>query len=455
MRYVRLAINSRLRLDLFTLTLAALGLLGTTLILLRVSHGTVVGSIDGRYYIQLARVICEGLPGIDWLLGRSQHLVWEDYSLWHGPQYISLQASASWPPLYSLMLAVGGGFASDAREIAGPFNAIAFGVTVFVAGRWMLLHVRSRSLVALGCAAIVFSVTPSYWATWAYTETIFILFATVALFQFDKFLTTEKRSALVLAASFTALACLTRYSGVVLIVATAPLLALQPRVDLPVKVRRLGLYLAASAVPLFLWLLRNYFVTNTLTGGRETQDYGDFVTQVGIGMSSLEAWNPLFVDVRALLIPVDLHVGRIIGAVIAALILSAVATLAFWGFLRWLRYQETSRPRMASLTVAGTYAFCHVAFTIANALPSYLSLTARQLIPAYIPLLVVCVVAIDILLRYRIESSNLNPVINTPTIVSPRFCRIPFMVTFATPRHICELCWIRQRAGHTHYALLP
>ena len=67
MRYARLVIDPRLRLDLFTLLLVALGLLGAALVLLRVSHGVVVGSIDGRYYIQLARALSEGLPGLDWL----------------------------------------------------------------------------------------------------------------------------------------------------------------------------------------------------------------------------------------------------------------------------------------------------------------------------------------------------------------------------------------------------
>ena len=424
--------DSRLRLDLFTLLLAALGLLGATLVLLRVSHGVVVGSIDGRYYIQLARALSEGAPGLDWLLGQSQYLIWKDYSLWHGPLHIPLETSAFWPPLYPLLLAAAGGFAFDARDIAGPFNAVTFGVTVFVAGRWMQLHVRSKSLVLLGCSAIVFSVTPSYWASWAYAETTFILFATIALFQIDRFITIDKRSALVWAAIFTAMACLTRYSGVVLILAIAPLLALQRGTDLSEKLKRTGVYVAVSVAPLAMWLSRNYLVTDTLTGSREGQDYGDFVTQVGNGMSSLESWNPLIVDIRALLFPVDLYTGRIIGAGIAALILSAIVTLTLWGFLRWLRSEDTAAPKLASLAVAGVYAFCHIAFTIANALPSYLSLTARQLIPAYVPLLIVCVIAADALLRRRNGLRLPKPLNNVPVIASPSLGRILSTALVAT-----------------------
>ena len=450
MKYVRSVIDSRLRLDFFTLTLAALGLFGTTLILLRVSHGAVVGSVDGRYYIQLARVLSEGLPGIDWVLGQSPHLVWKDYSLWHGPLHISQETSASWPPLYSLMLAVGGGFAIDAGEIAGPFNAIAFGVTVFFAGRWMLLHVCSKPLVVLGCAAVVFAVTPSYWATWAYTESTFILFATAALFHFDKFIASEERSALIWAAILTALACLTRYSGVVLILAVVPLLTLWRGSDLTRKLKCLSLYLAVSATPLALWLLRNYLVTETLTGSRESQYYGDFVTQVGNGMSSLEAWNPLFVDVRALLIPVELHTGRIIGAGIATLALSALVVLTLVGLLRWLRGEEASGSKIASLTVAGAYTFCHVAFTVASALPSYLSLTARQLIPVYVPLIVVCVIALDALVRNRDKLLIPEPLNKMPLIASPNLGRIlstTVVTTFAIC--VCYAGFVSIRDTHT------
>ena len=450
MKYVRLLIDSRLRLDLFTLLLAALGLLGATLILLRVSHGVVVGSIDGRYYIQLARAISEGVPGLDWLLGQSQHLVWNDYSLWHGPLYIPQETSAFWPPLYPLLLAGGGGFAFDARDIAGPFNAVAFGVTVFIAGRWMHLHVRSKPLVALGCAAIVFSVTPSYWASWAYTETTFMLFTTVALFHIDRFITIEKRSALVWAAIFTAVACVTRYSGVVLILAIALLLALRCGIDLPEKLKCIGLYVAVSAAPLALWLLRNHLVTDTLAGARESQHYGDFVTQVGNGMSSLEAWNPLIVDVRALLISVDLYSGRIIGAGIAALALSAIAALTLWGFLRWLRGEEPAGPKLASLTIAGVYAFCHIGFTIVSALPSYLSLTARQLTPAYVSLLVVCIVATDAVLRSRNESPIPRPLTKAPVIASPRLGRALFTtVVAASAICVCYAGFVSIRDTHT------
>ena len=317
-----------MRADRFTLLLAGLGVLGTAIILLRVAHGVGVNG-DAKYYIELARALSAGWEGVEYLLGQTPHLVWDDYSRWSGPAELPVEKSALWPPLYPMLMAAAGGFAFDARDVAGPFNAVAFGLTVFVAGMWMRLYVRSRFLVAMGCAAIVFSVTLAYWASWAFSEITFVLLATLALLFGSKYLTSGKAAALVLAASFTALACVTRYSGIVLILAIVPLMALRRGPDMSEKLRSIGLYAIISVAPPAVWLLRNYMVTGTLTGPREiSSKYGDLVTQLGRGLSSVEAWNPLMVDVRAVLLPVDIYTGRIIGAGVAGVILMSLAALA-------------------------------------------------------------------------------------------------------------------------------
>ncbi len=240
----------------------------------------------------------------------------------------------------------------------------------------------------------------TFWASWAFSETAFILFASLALLFSDRYLKSERRSTLVWAAVFTAMACLTRYSGIVLILAVLPLIALQRTPDLPDKLKRIGLYVVIGAAPLAMWLMRNYIVTGTLTGPRGTPKYGDFATQVGRGLSSVEAWNPLAVDVRALLLPVDVYAGRLIGAGLSGGVLLALAALVLWAFLRWRRGGD---GRIACVTVAGTYAFLHIAFTIANAPSGYLLLDSRQFIPAYVPLVVVLVMAVDLLRSRRGE----------------------------------------------------
>ena len=151
-----------------------------------------------------------------------------------------------------------------------------------------------------------------------------------------------------------------------------------------------------------MWLLRNYLVTDTLTGprGEWTWSVGAMVYSAGVGLSSMEAWNPLMADIRALLLPMDVITGRIIGAAITGLILLPLAALTIRGFWHW-RSEDGRAPKLARLTVPGAYGFVHIAFTIATAPSGYLTTDSRQFIPAYIPLVVVVTIASYALLHNR------------------------------------------------------
>ncbi len=368
-----------------------MGVLGAAIVLLRLVHGVGVGG-DAKYYIELARALAEGGRGLEWLSGQATELVGVNTRF-------ELHVSALWPPLYSIMLALSGGFAFDARSVAGPVNAAAFGLTVFVAGLWLREAVRSRLLIVLGCALIAFSVTVTYWASWALSEAVFIPLTVLALLSIHRFLKSGGWPTLILAAVFSALACLTRYSGVFLVLVVVPLLALRPDPALSGKLRRIGVYLMVSIGPLALWLLRNYLVTETLTGPRGGAAGGPLVKHIGRGLNSIEAWNPLAADVRALALPLDRTPEWIIGGVMTGVALLALAALVGWWGLRWWRDEAQRRDsRHAAIVVAGVYAFGHMAFSIASASLGSLTLTSRQLAPMYVPMVVVAIVMADSLL---------------------------------------------------------
>ena len=395
--------------DRFTALLAFLGVLGTSLILLRLYHGVGVNG-DAKYYIEVARALAEGERGLEWVLGRIQYLLWEDYTVWGTDPFVFDHGdSAKWPPLYSVLLAAFGGFIFDARNVAGPLNAVAFGLTIFVAGLWLRSVVRSRIIVLLGCAAILFSVTAAWIASWAYSEIVFMLLTTLALFYSSRSLSSPNGSSLIWAATFTALACLTRYTGIVLILTIVPILALHYRpVYLP-KLKRIGLYLMISATPLALWLIHNYLITETLTGPtRGLERSVPLVTQIGRVLSSIEAWNPLMVDLRSLVLPLDLLTGRVIGALVAGVLMLVIAIFVLWAILQWLRDTRVDQ-RITCLLVAGVYAFSHIGFIIVNAALGNVILQARHVVPAYIPLVLVIVIGADIMLNRR-ERLRILPV---------------------------------------------
>ncbi len=237
--------------DGLTLLIAAMSLLGAGLALARMAAYGPALHWDSVNYIEVARALLagEGFTQPAWVL------------FFGGDAYVW------WPPLYPTLLAGGGLGVADPYDVAGPLSAVSFGLTIFVAGRWMARRLESRILVAWVCSALALSVPLSWVASAALSEAPFILFATLALAQADAFLREGKRSALLWAVAFTALACLTRYIGVILILTVAPMLffrggAIGARVKLAIA------YAGMSALPLAPWLLRNVLLTGEPAGPR-------------------------------------------------------------------------------------------------------------------------------------------------------------------------------------------
>ena len=231
--------------DRFTLLLAAAAALAAGLVLLRQAAYGPGMSWDAVNYITAARNLLAGAGLVDLT-----------------PPYVF------WPPLYPALLAGGGGlFGLDPYAVAGPLNAVIFGLTVLVAGWWLRRHLQSRFLWLWGCFSIALALPLAEMASQALSESAFILFVTLALTQIDAHLDGGGRASLMRAGAFSAAACLTRYMGVSVIVAVIPLL-LAARVAPREKVKRIAVYTLLAAAPLGLWMLRNFLLVGSMTGGR-------------------------------------------------------------------------------------------------------------------------------------------------------------------------------------------
>ena len=235
-----------LRIDGFMLLLFALGVLGTGIVLLRQHvHGPYF-SIDAMHYLAIAR------------------------SLSSGYGWVSFEGSnpANWPPGFSVLMVLGSLFIFDPRDVVGPLNAVALGLTVFITGSWLRGRIKSRFLVLWGCLALVFSIPLVWVATYALSESVFILFLILSLVYAERFLVSESRSSLILLGLFGCLVCLLRYSGVAVVLVIAVLMAFSHGSSGLGKLRRIGVYLSISLLPLCLWMIRNVLVTGTFTGNR-------------------------------------------------------------------------------------------------------------------------------------------------------------------------------------------
>ena len=352
---------------------AACGALGAALVLAREATYGAVLHWDSINYIGVARSLAAG----------------EGFTEFDGTPF------TSWPPLYPLLLAVPAVLRIDPLDAAGPLNAALSGLTVFAAGRWLWGRLESRLLAILCGLALATAMPLVGTASWALSETPFILFVTLALIGTDRLLRDGTAPALALAAAFTALACLTRWHGVGVIFAVVPLLALQRGVALPSRARRIAAYAAISAAPLGLWMLRHLLVTGRPLPSRGTHAAdaaGLLDATLGVTARWLlpdTAWTTDSLPARALA-----------GAGLIALA-AAVAYLAASG-----RRNPGARSRRGAFVVFGGFAAAYLAFHALSWAASGFadnSSTYRYLAPVFLPLLVAVALALDGLLAWARE----------------------------------------------------
>ena len=143
----------------FRLLAIAFSALGAALILAREATYGVALFWDSIYYISVARNLLEG-EGLTTLFGH---------------------ALTVWPPLYPMLLAVSSVFVFDPHDVAGPLNAIIFGATVFVVGQYLQQRLALKIIALWGCLAVVLSVPLAWMASWALSESLFILLVTLAI----------------------------------------------------------------------------------------------------------------------------------------------------------------------------------------------------------------------------------------------------------------------------------
>ena len=229
----------------YTLLLAAVAALGAGMVLLRGATYGVGLHWDSINHISVARSLLAG----------------EGWVEWHGGDY------AEWPPLFPILMAAPGFlFGVDPHDVAGPLNALLFGLTLFAAGHGLRRRIESRMLALWGCLAVGSALHLTTVASWALSEPVFILFVTLSLFAIDQYLRDGKRASLIWAALLVALTCQTRYLGVVLVIILLPLALLRPGLPLSEKLKHGAAAALIPAIPFGLWILSNLARTGSPFG---------------------------------------------------------------------------------------------------------------------------------------------------------------------------------------------
>jgi 4-amino-4-deoxy-L-arabinose transferase-like glycosyltransferase len=164
------------------------------------------------------------------------------------------------PPLYPLVLSGLGVFGLDPFEGARWLNVLLFGAIIFLVSGALFYFSKRFSLSLL--IGVVILTAPLFLDIFsrAMAEALFFFFGFLSLFLLAKFLKSPQRKWIVAAGITAGLACLTRYTGAVLVISGVLILLISPRrtswknraIDLAIFAGLAGGLAMAWLLPLFL-----------------------------------------------------------------------------------------------------------------------------------------------------------------------------------------------------------
>lgn len=227
------------------------------LILLGLGGGLLVWVSTSRYGIGLSP------DSVDYIMGARRLLASNGLrqAVWALP--------VEWPPLYSTLLAILWALGIDAFMGARLLSALSFGLITLATGSLVGYYTNSRFFALLGATSVLVSIPILSVSVMAWSEPLFIFLSILFVWQLSRFLTEPSMFLLILITGLTTLACLQRYIGVSLILTGSGLIifAMQ-KAGLLRRVQYAIFFLIASALPVVVWLIRNYRLSHTLTGTR-------------------------------------------------------------------------------------------------------------------------------------------------------------------------------------------
>jgi len=235
------------------LVLATLGAIGAVVVLLLASRWGAGITTDSVRYIATARNMTSGA-------GLITHL--DGPLVLHAPLY---------PVLLSAVERVTG---IDPFAAAPIVNAVLLGVLVYLSGVLLFRYLPGDTgAVYLATGLMVVAMPILKTSVMAWSEPLFSVFVVAFLVSLSRHLERGNVSSLVLASVFAALACLTRYIGVTLIVAGVVAVLVVRRAELRGRWRRALTLALVAGSPLAAWAVRNHLLTGTLFGERPSSPY--------------------------------------------------------------------------------------------------------------------------------------------------------------------------------------
>ncbi len=292
----------------------------------------------------------------------------------------SLEPTLLWPPLFPLLLA---GFELlDVPSVdAARFINIAIVGTLIVATSFFVS--RKTSAAWLGILAgvlVLLSGTVLGTCMLVWSDSLFLLLTTLSLMAMT---TLDKRPTfanIALCSVLVCSACLARYIGVTLIFTGVLYLSLNRCLPVFARLTRVLWFGSIASLPTVIWLIRNWFVSGTLSGPRyPTPDtleklagnVGIFIANWALPWRVINLVSPLFWFT----------------------ILAAV--LAIGGTVVLGRYVAGPPQRTAPTVPMMTFVCIYLGFLILSSSRTVVDVKPRMIAPVYVPILISLLLALS------------------------------------------------------------
>lgn len=287
-----------------------------------------------------------------------------------------------WPPLFPFLLSIRADSVLDAATTARWINVVAFGGLVAIVALWLRALLATRWLAILGTAIVAFGYPLIWVTTHVWSEPLFLLLSILTWRALERARAPGAGAYKVVASVLAALAVLTRYAGLFLVISCALALLVSPGPFLRRRLPAVVMFLGIASIPTLLWLSRNVHVDETVAGERATSVIGpDSLIRTMAG--TLTRW----VLPRALPIPVR-----------ASVVLAVVAALAILAYrANGSVFSMFSRsPLLAPVLFLPIYS---AGVIMASSVTKLIRPYDRLLSPLYVPGLLVGLVLLDAVLK--------------------------------------------------------
>jgi 4-amino-4-deoxy-L-arabinose transferase-like glycosyltransferase len=170
-----------------------------------------------------------------------------------------------YPPFYSYILALFRLLGLPELTTARWVSIIGFSLSIILIGLIVYHRTRSNFFSLFSAFLILISNPILRIYSWAMTESLYIVLMLASLLFLAVYLRTPLHRWLIITSILVSLALLTRYVGFALLGTFCLVLLLNPQFVWRKRLQDLGIFLCITSLPILLWLVRNWMVSDTLT----------------------------------------------------------------------------------------------------------------------------------------------------------------------------------------------